>query len=70
MRTSTLEQLKRHLRPGRVYRREDLLSWSQSVDRHLKNSLSTGLCKSSVPACTTALVSLNLGRLPRMNTNW
>ena len=36
MRTSTLEQLKRHLRPGRVYRREDLLPWSRSVDRHLK----------------------------------
>jgi hypothetical protein len=33
---STLEQLKRHLRPGRVYRREDLLPWSQSVERHLK----------------------------------
>jgi hypothetical protein len=36
MPTSTLEQLKRHLRPGRVYRREDLLPWSRSVDRHLK----------------------------------
>jgi hypothetical protein len=36
MRTSTLEQLRRHLRPGRVYRREDLLAWSRSVDRHLK----------------------------------
>jgi hypothetical protein len=36
MRTSTLEQLRRHLRPGRVYRREDLLRWSRSVDRHLK----------------------------------
>ncbi|MGB6774811.1 MAG: hypothetical protein WBE45_10560, partial [Terriglobales bacterium] len=36
MRASTLEQLRRHLRPGRVYRREDLLPWSQSVDRHLK----------------------------------
>jgi len=36
MRTSTLEQLKRHLRLGRVYRREDLLPWSRSVDRHLK----------------------------------
>src|ERR1700727_1467913 len=36
MRTSTLEQLRRHLRPGRVYRREDLLQWSRSVDRHLK----------------------------------
>jgi hypothetical protein len=36
MRTSTLEQLKRHLRPGRVYRRENLLPWPRSVDRHLK----------------------------------
>jgi hypothetical protein len=36
MRTSTLEQFKRHLRPGRVYRRVDLLPWSRSVDRHLK----------------------------------
>src|SRR6202167_920851 len=36
MRPSTLEHMKRHLRPGRVYRREDLLAWSHSVDRHLK----------------------------------
>ena len=36
MRPSTLDQLKRHIRPGRVYRREDLLPWSHSVDRHLK----------------------------------
>ncbi|HXN20508.1 MAG TPA: hypothetical protein VN875_19385 [Candidatus Binatus sp.] len=36
MQPSTLKQLKRHLRPGRVYRREDLLPWSHSLDRHLK----------------------------------
>src|ERR1035438_8685343 len=36
MRRSTIDLLKRHLRPGRVYRREDLLPWSNSVDRHLK----------------------------------
>jgi hypothetical protein len=36
MQPSTLEQLKRHFRPGRVYRREDLLPWSHSLDRHLK----------------------------------
>lgn len=34
--TDTLEQLKRHLRPGRVYRRKNLLPWSKSIDRHLK----------------------------------
>src|SRR5689334_10741942 len=40
--TSTLEQLKRHLRPGRVYRREDLLPWSRTVDRHLKELTADG----------------------------
>ena len=47
MRPSTLEQLKRHLRPGRVYRREDLLPWSHSVDRHLKELTVTGPSRSS-----------------------
>ena len=37
-----LEHLKRHLRPGRVYRREDLLPWSRSVDRHLKELTTDG----------------------------
>jgi hypothetical protein len=43
MRTSTLEQLRRHFRPGRVYRREDLLRWSRSVDRHLKELTADGI---------------------------
>jgi hypothetical protein len=30
-----LQQLKRHLKPGQVYRRADLALWSKSVDRHL-----------------------------------
>jgi len=34
--TGALEQLKRHLRPGRVYRRKDLLPRSKNIDRHLK----------------------------------
>ncbi len=42
MQTSTLEQLKRHLRAGRVYRREELLPWSHSVDRHLKELTGDG----------------------------
>jgi hypothetical protein len=31
-----LDELKRHLKPGGVYRREDLARWSNAVDRHLK----------------------------------
>src|SRR5215467_10679450 len=42
MRTSTLDHLKRRLRHGRVYRREDLLPWSHSVDRHLKELTADG----------------------------
>ncbi len=37
-----LDELKKHLRPGHVYRREDLLPWSRAVDRHLKQLVSDG----------------------------
>jgi hypothetical protein len=39
---SKLDELKSHLRPGQVYRREDLLPWSKSVDRHLRQLVSDG----------------------------
>jgi len=37
-----LQELKRHLRAGRVYRREDLARWSNAVDRHIKALLDDG----------------------------
>ena len=37
-----LEEFKRHLKPGRVYRRADLAGWSNAVDRHLRQLLSDG----------------------------
>ncbi|MGO4570101.1 DUF6088 family protein [Rhizobium sp. 2YAF20] len=37
-----LQELKRHLRAGKVYRREDLTQWSSSVDRHLQQLLAEG----------------------------
>ena len=33
---NVLERLKKHLKPGQVYRRSDLKQWSNAVDRHLK----------------------------------
>jgi hypothetical protein len=36
------QELKRHLRPGQVYRREDLARWSSAVDRHLKQLVEDG----------------------------
>jgi hypothetical protein len=41
-RMTKLQELKRHLRPGQVYRREDLAQWSNAVDRHLKQLVSEG----------------------------
>ncbi len=37
-----LQELKKHLRPGQVYRREDLARWSNAVDRHLKQLVKEG----------------------------
>ena len=42
MQASTLDRLRKHLRRGRVYRREDLLPWSNAVDRHLKEMTKDG----------------------------
>jgi hypothetical protein len=46
---TTLQELKRHLRPGRVYRREDLAQWSKAVDRHLKQLVSDGTLTKLAP---------------------
>ena len=40
---SRLDQLTKPLRPGRVYRREDLAQWSKSVDRHARELLDQGV---------------------------
>lgn len=37
-----LQALRKHLRPGQVYRREDLARRSKAVDRHLKQLVSDG----------------------------
>lgn len=39
---SALAQLKRHLRPGQVYRRKDLARWSNAVDRHVRQLVDEG----------------------------
>jgi hypothetical protein len=36
------QELKKHLRPGKVYRREDLARWSNAVDRHLRQLVEEG----------------------------
>lgn len=38
-----LRELKRQLKPGKVYRRADLQRWSSSVDRHLQQLVGEGV---------------------------
>lgn len=38
----TLNELKKRLRPGQVYRRKDLGKWSTAVDRHLRQLVEEG----------------------------
>jgi hypothetical protein len=38
-----LEQLKKHLKPGGVFRRSDLQNWSSAIDRHLQELVRDGL---------------------------
>jgi hypothetical protein len=40
-----LDELKRHLKPGHVYRRADLARWSTSVDRHVRELVESGTLK-------------------------
>jgi hypothetical protein len=37
-----VQELKKRLRPGHVYRREDLTQWSKAVDRHLRQLVAEG----------------------------
>ena len=42
---SALGELKKRLRPGRVYRRKDLARWSTAVDRHVQQLVEEGRLK-------------------------
>src|SRR6266853_775134 len=44
-----LEEFRRHLRPGQVYRRVDLAQWSNAVDRHLKQLVTDGTLTKLAP---------------------
>jgi hypothetical protein len=45
MNTTTLGELKKHLRAGKTYRRAELTHWSKSVDRHLQSLVRDGSLK-------------------------
>ena len=38
-----LDTLKKHLKPGEIYRRADLQQWTTAVDRHLQQLVREGV---------------------------
>ena len=42
---ATLDDLRKRVKPGRVYRRKDMAAWSTSVDRHLRQLVDEGSLK-------------------------
>jgi hypothetical protein len=43
--SSKLDALKGHLKPGKVYRREDFACYTKSIDRHVRQLIVEGLLK-------------------------
>jgi hypothetical protein len=59
-----LEELKRHLRPGQVYRREQLAQWSNAVDRHLKQLVDEGMLTKLAPGLYAYPKATAFGKAP------
>jgi hypothetical protein len=59
-----LQELKRHLRPGQVYRREELAQWSNAIDRHLKQLLNDGTLTKLAPGLYSYPKETVFGKAP------
>lgn len=62
--TTQLQQLKKHLRPGKVYRREHLARWSKTVDRHLKQLVDEGTLTKLSPGLYAVPKETVFGKAP------
>ena len=56
-----LDQLKRQLKVGKVYRRGELSKWSSAIDRHLDALLKEGVLEK---------ISQGLYYVPKTSTFW
>src|SRR6267154_3196416 len=65
-----LQELKKHLRPGQVYRRGDLAQWSNAVDRHIKQLQGDGILTKLAPGLYSFQKATVFGKRQRRMTNW
>jgi hypothetical protein len=59
-----LHEFKKHLRPGQVYRREELAEWSTAVDRHLKQLVDDGTLTKVAPGLYAYPKETAFGKAP------
>jgi len=59
-----LDELKKHLKKGEVYRRTDLTKWSKSVDRHLDTLVADGTLQKLAPGMYYAPKKSAFGTTP------
>lgn len=59
---SGLNELKRQIKPGQVYRRADLTRWSNAVDRHLKQLVKEGVLQKVYQGVYTCLKKTSFGK--------
>lgn len=67
---SRLQQLKRQLKPGEVYRRTELANWSKSVDRHLDELVQEGTLQKLSRGCTIIQKKVPLAKHHLMKMCW
>jgi hypothetical protein len=61
---TAMEELKKRLRPGQVYRRKDLARWSNAIDRHLRLLLDEGRLEKVGPGLYMAPRKTRFGSAP------
>ncbi|MBU1086556.1 MAG: hypothetical protein KKD05_03460 [Candidatus Omnitrophica bacterium] len=61
---SGLERLKKHLKPGQVYRRIDLKLWSKAVDRQLKQLVVDGALQKMSQGVYYRPAKVSFGEVP------
>ena len=61
---AALAEVKKHLRPGQVYRRKDLAKWSNAVDRHVSELVSEGRLEKVAPGVYMAPRNTRFGKAP------
>jgi len=63
-----LKELKKHLKPGNVYRRNELVQWSNAVDRHLAALVGEGTLQKVSPGVYYYPKESVFGKLPPEET--